>query len=81
MRLPDDPPIPFSLTRTGRGGGQLEAKIKKIKNKEIAPAGRRTDYISSDGDRSGRGAARAQNLKKNKKKDCACRTTQRLTFL
>jgi hypothetical protein len=59
--LPDDAPIPFSLTWTGRGGGPLELKIKKKIKKGMAPAGRRTDSILSDKDRSGRAAARAQN--------------------
>jgi hypothetical protein len=34
MGLPDDAPIPFSLTRTRWGGGPLELKIEK----NIAPA-------------------------------------------
>jgi hypothetical protein len=33
LRLPDDAPIPFSLTRTRWGGVPLDLKIKKmIKN-------------------------------------------------
>jgi hypothetical protein len=36
MRLPDDAPFPFSLTRTGRGGWPLELKFKKkIKTKRL----------------------------------------------
>jgi hypothetical protein len=55
-----DAPIPFPLTRTGRGEGPLVLKIKKnIKNTEIAPAGRRT-FPFSDKDRSDRGAARTK---------------------
>jgi hypothetical protein len=64
MRLAEDPPMKFSLTGTGRGGGPLELKIKnnKIKiTKLIAPEMWRTEYIFYDGDRSGRGAAWAQN--------------------
>jgi hypothetical protein len=60
FRLPDDAPIPISLARTGRGGGPLELKIKKKIRREIAPAGRRTDSIYSDKEKSGRVAARAQ---------------------
>jgi hypothetical protein len=50
LRLQDDAPIPFSLTRTGRGGGPLDLKIKKKVGKWIAPAGRRTDSIFFDKD-------------------------------
>jgi hypothetical protein len=55
LRLPDDAPINFSLTRTGQAWGPLELKIKKEIKKEVALAGRRTDSIFSDKDRSGRG--------------------------
>jgi hypothetical protein len=58
--MPDDAPIKFSLTGTGRGGVPLE-HINKKKNKEFEPAGRRNDSIFSDGEMSARGAARAQN--------------------
>jgi hypothetical protein len=68
LSLAEDAPITFSLTGTGRGGGPLELKIKKDIKKEIAPVGRRTDYIFSDGDSSWRGDPRAQNYKKNKNK-------------
>jgi hypothetical protein len=63
LRLPDDAPITFSLTGTSRGGGPLALNIKKNKKKlkEIAPGRERTDEFFSDGDRSGRGAARDQN--------------------
>jgi hypothetical protein len=46
MRLPDDAPFPFSLTRTGRGGRPFSLNIKKkeIKIKRgIAPGRGRTD--------------------------------------
>jgi hypothetical protein len=46
LSLPDDAPITFSLTGTGRGMWPIALKIKKntikIKNKEIAPGRGRT---------------------------------------
>jgi hypothetical protein len=67
LRLAEDAPIEFPLTVTGRGGGPLalkKLKNNKYKKKEIAPGRGRTDYIFSDGDRSGCGAARDKNYKK-----------------
>jgi hypothetical protein len=57
LGLPDVAPITFSLMVTCRIWGPLALKIKKKNNKkeEIAPGRGRTDYIFSEGDRSGRG--------------------------
>jgi hypothetical protein len=78
--MPEDAPIKLSLTGSGRGGWPLELKIKKYIIKEIAPAGRRTDYVFSHKDRFRRGAGRAQNEIKIKR-NCACQRTHRLNFL
>jgi hypothetical protein len=81
LHLAEDAPVKFSLTGTGLAGGPLELKIKYQIKKEIAPAGRHTVSIFSHKDMSGRRAARAQNLKKIRESDCACRTMHRFHFL
>jgi hypothetical protein len=54
LRLPDDVPIPFSLTRTGRCGGPLELKLKKkIKKKLRLPDDARATFSLTSTGRGG----------------------------
>jgi hypothetical protein len=69
LRLPDDEPIPFSLTRTGSGGWPLKLNIKKkIKTRRFRLPDNEPNTFSLTGTGRGGGPLGLKIIKKNKKK-------------